>query len=253
LILLNKSKSHIGVLEKNEYNIQTQIIQDTIKVKAEFSKTLPFEHELDNFDKELIFKGNEVSSFGISQFSSDEQKNIINITYYKNDDNFIIKLLPDNKEHQIILFKSSDNYSTIAEMIEEIDKLTYIGKSEMISDRFKWKYTFNKGDWVIIPKINFNLETNFESIVGCSFKTKLKEYIIVKAWQRSALILDESGSSIESEAEMTAAASASPFREEIIKPKKMKFDKPFLLLLKRSDSRNPYFGLWTTNSELMIK
>jgi len=37
------------------------------------------------------------------------------------------------------------------------------------------------------------------------------------------------------------------------KPKKMIFDKPFLILLKRKDAKNPYFGLWNTNTELMIK
>jgi hypothetical protein len=37
------------------------------------------------------------------------------------------------------------------------------------------------------------------------------------------------------------------------KPKKMIFDKPFLILLKRTDAKNPYFGLWATNTELMTK
>ena len=37
------------------------------------------------------------------------------------------------------------------------------------------------------------------------------------------------------------------------KSKIMRFDKPFLLLLKRKDSSNPYFGLWITNTELMLK
>ena len=37
------------------------------------------------------------------------------------------------------------------------------------------------------------------------------------------------------------------------KPKKLVFDKPFLILLKRTNAKNPYFGLWTTNTELMTK
>jgi hypothetical protein len=32
----------------------------------------------------------------------------------------------------------------------------------------------------------------------------------------------------------------------------MIFDKEFLILLKRKDAENPYFGMWTTNTELMI-
>jgi len=35
--------------------------------------------------------------------------------------------------------------------------------------------------------------------------------------------------------------------------KEMIYDKPFLILLKRTNARNSYFGLWVTNSELIIK
>jgi hypothetical protein len=41
--------------------------------------------------------------------------------------------------------------------------------------------------------------------------------------------------------------------EENPHPKKMFFDKDFLLLLKRTDAQNPYFGLWVVNTELMVK
>ena len=37
------------------------------------------------------------------------------------------------------------------------------------------------------------------------------------------------------------------------KPKKMIFNRPFLILLKRAESKNPYFGLWIANTELMTK
>jgi hypothetical protein len=33
----------------------------------------------------------------------------------------------------------------------------------------------------------------------------------------------------------------------------MVFDKPFLLIMKRKDATNPYFGLWVSNAELMVK
>ena len=82
-------------------------------------------------------------------------------------------------------------------------------------------------------------------------KPKTPKLTIELAWQRTAFILDESGAEIESEAE--AATEAIEEEYEKPKPKKMIFDKPFLILLKRTDAKNPYFGLWITNTELMMK
>jgi hypothetical protein len=65
--------------------------------------------------------------------------------------------------------------------------------------------------------------------------------------------LDESGAKIESEAEIEVAVEEMAIIEEIKKPKKMYLDKPFFIILKRTDSKNPYFALWNANSELMIK
>lgn len=33
----------------------------------------------------------------------------------------------------------------------------------------------------------------------------------------------------------------------------MIFDKPFFIMLKKTNSQNPYFGLWVANTELMTK
>ena len=142
----------------------------------------------------------------------------------------------------------------MAEMVNEIEKLTKIGKTEKKNEKLRWKYYFADEDEVVIPKFNFNIETNYSTLEGNKFQTKTTDYQIEKAWQRTAFILDESGAEVESESIMIAfAASEEPEDSEKPKPKKMIFDSPFLILLKRTDAKNPYFGLWTTNTELMIK
>lgn len=35
-------------------------------------------------------------------------------------------------------------------------------------------------------------------------------------------------------------------------PKKLIFDKPFLLYMKEKDSNKPYFAMWVDNSEIML-
>ncbi len=253
LKLLNQSTSFKDVLKSNEYAVSGQVDGNLITARAEFNKSLPFEFKLQSFNNQLIFDGQKVSSFGVTGYDNYNQLGIVQIIYYKNDNNFIIKLLPKDKEHEIILFKTNQSFKSITEMTKKIEKLIKIGKTEMINEKINWKYNYSAEDIVIIPKFNFNIETNYASLEGNSFSTDKQSFQIERAWQRTAFILDESGAEIESEAEVAVTTDAMEEEYEKPKPKKMIFDKPFLILLKRADAQNPYFGLWTTNTELMIK
>jgi hypothetical protein len=248
LLLLNNSKSFMNVLKSNEYATSVEVKGNLIKAKAEFAKPLPFETTLNSYDNKLVFKEKSVASFGVRGYNSREQIKMVEIIYYKDDNNFIIKLLPKDKNHEIILFKTNKVFNSIAEMNKEIGKLSEIGKKERNNEEQQWKYRIVGGDEVVIPKFNFNIETNYATLEGKRFKTaKLEKYEIIKAWQRTAFLLDESGAEIESEAEMVVKKGRTP------PPKKMFFDKDFLLLLKRTDAQHPYFGLWVVNTELMVK
>ncbi len=106
---------------------------------------------------------------------------------------------------------------------------------------------------MVIPKFNFNIETNYSKLEGAYFNANNRIFQVEYAKQRTAFLLDESGAEIESEAEIEVTSEAIEEELEKPKPKKMIFNIPFLILLKRTDAKNPYFGLWTTNSELMMK
>lgn len=253
LKLLNNSTSFKNVLKSNEFKVSGEIDGDLIKTRAEFNNSLPFELKLQSFTNKLTFDGQKVSSFGVNGYDNYEQLNTVKIIYYKNDNNFIIKLLPKDKEHEIILFKTEQTFKSIAEMNSEIEKLTEIGKTEKKNEKISWKYYYNEEDIVVIPKFNFNIETNYNTLEGNKFNANNQKFQIERAWQRTAFILDESGAEIESEAGIEVATEAMEEEYEKPKPKKMVFDKAFLILLKRTDAKNPYFGLWTTNTELMTK
>lgn len=251
LKLLNKSTSFENVLKSNEYEVAGAVDGDLITAKAEFNKSLPFDLKLQSFKNKLTFDGQKVSSFGVYGYDSYEQLKIAKIIYYKNDNNFIIKLLPKDKENEIILFKTDQNFNSIAEMTTEIEKLTETGKTEKKNEKINWKYFYSSEDEVIIPKFNFNIETNYTTLEGNRFSSHKQIFQIERVWQRTAFILDESGAEIESEAEIEVAEVEEEYEKP--KPKKMIFDKPFLILIKRTDAKNPFFGLWTTNTELMTK
>lgn len=252
LNLLNNSKSFQNVLENNEYESSVEINGNSIIAKAEFDKSLPFEHQLQNLSNKLTFNGQKVAAFGLIGLCAYEQFQNIKIIYYKNDSNFIVKLLPKEKEHEVILFMSEKKFNSISEMNKEIERLTEIGKKEIKNNKINWKYYYKEEDQLIIPKFNFNIETNYDSLEGNKFSSENENYNIERAFQRTAFKLDESGAIIESEAEIEVTVEEIEETEKP-KPKKMIFDKPFLILLKRTDAKNPYFGLWTTNTELMIK
>ncbi len=251
LNLVHNSSTFEDVLKSEEYDASGEIDGDKIKARAVFKKSLPYKNKLINFNGELTFDGQRVSSFGVRGFDSYKLLRIIEIMYYKNDDDFIIKLLPENTEHEILLFKTTKEFHSLVEMKNEIEKLTLLGQSESKNEKTNWKYQLSEDDKVVIPKFDFNIETNYTGLEGCRFNTKDQNFLVTKAWQSTAFIFDENGAKIKSESVFEAATEEMD--EDRPKPKKMIFDKPFLILLKRVDADNPYFGLWTSNAELMIK
>ncbi len=253
LKLLDQSTSFRDVLKSDEYVAVGEVEGRAVKARAEFRKSLPFEFKLQSFEGKLIFDGQKVSSFGLRGFDSSEQLSIVKIIYYQDDDNFILKLFPKDKEHEIILFKTDGEFNSMGEMVHEIEKLTAIGETKKGDEATRWKYYFNEDDIAIIPKFSFNIETNYNTLEGSLFSSKDQGFQITEAWQRTAFILDEIGAEIESEAEIVAETAVAGEEYEKPKPKRMVFDKPFLVLLKRQDAANPYFGLWTRNAELMEK
>lgn len=249
LQLLNQSTSYQNVLNKDEYRTSVDIVDNIISAKAEFSKSLSFETKLN--PNQLTFNGQKVKAFGVSSYSSNEQLQLVKILYYKNDKNFIIKLLPKDTSHEIILFKSEKKWNTMTDINREISKLIQMGTQEKAVEKTAWKYYFNDEDEVVIPNFSFNLETHFKTLENTNFSTTKQDYIITKAWQRNAFILNEKGAEVESEATMEMACEA--IEKELPQPKKMIFNEPFFLMLKKTTVQNPYFCIWVKNTELMEK
>lgn len=253
LTLLNYSTSFKDVLNTDEYIISSEIDGQNIRAKAKFNKYLPFQTELNGYKDRLKFNNEKVLSFGITGYDSHDKLKIVSILYYKNDNNFVIKLHPKDTNHEIILFKSEKKFDKMSDINSEIIKLTIQGKEDKQNENINWKYGILEEDEIIIPKFNFNIETIYKDLAGNTFNVKDQSYIIEKAWQRTAFILDEKGAEVESEAEFAVATEEMAEEVNKPKPKKMIFDKPFFIMLKKTKSQNPYFGLWVANTELMSK
>ncbi len=249
LTLLNNSQSFGDALSKGDYKSNVTVDGNRIKASAEFNKSLPFEVKLEDLDNTLTFKNKKVFCFGI--YGSDScQSKIVKILYYKNDNECLISLIPKDNAHKIILFKTNEKFRSMDKVLSKIESYINLGNYEIRTRKAEWKYTFNEEDCVIIPKIKFNIKTNYPTLEGKQFKSNKESYFIEKAWQRTAFMLDEHGAVIESKSEVSALCETEQSK---YKPKHLIFDKPFFIMLNKTHSKNPYFAMWVANSELMIK
>jgi hypothetical protein len=247
--LFNQCESYQKALNSDEYTSSTEVIGDTICARATFSISLPFPEKLKSYKDNLTFGNTNVASFGAR--GSDRFKfQIIKILYYKDDNNFVIGLNPTDKQHQILLFNSTKKFKTLGESNAEIQRLILIGKEHKKEQKTFWRGYFEDEDVLIIPKFSFNISTHIPTLEGIPFKSGTRSYMVDEAWQRTAFILDEVGAEVESEALMS---STEAYEEEKPKPKKLIFNQPFTVLLKKVNSDNPYFGMWVADAKLMIK
>lgn len=249
LDLVNNSGSFKNVLKPKEYNTSIKVDKNEITAKADFHKSLPFIFKLTSYSNRMTFNRTKVQSFGGYGGRSTCGKTVT-ILYYKNDNNFAIKLDTKSTEDEIILLKDKVSFSTMNEVVKEVYTKIEVGEKEKKSKNKSWKYDFEKNDFVLIPKINFNLEHNFSTIEGNRFLVNKEEFEITTFWQRNAFILDEAGAIIESEAKIGMKSTEDQLLRQ---PKRMIFDEPFFVMFKKKNSENPYFCLWIANEELMIK
>jgi hypothetical protein len=241
--LLNKSTSHQNSLTNKEYSATAEIIDGAIIARAFFNKTLPFETKLQVLEEPINFDTTKVSAFGMYYYNEDVIK-FTQIIYYKDDNNFILKLTPKDKQHEIILVKGVDKYQTLKDAIKLSYDLIVEGKKEEANIKLLWKYQIAHEDIFAIPIVKFNIATQYKNIEGQFFSTSdNKKHSVDIAYQRTGFIFNENGAVVDS-------ASARPI---ITHPKKMIFDRPFLIIIKRVDKANPYFVMKVANAELLTR
>lgn len=233
---LNKTKSFLNTLKKEEYSVSIEVSGNEIRAKAYFRKSLPFKEPLIKFEKSLTFGKSKVESFGFFG-----KNNNAKINYFNNQNDFSISLFPKDKDHEIVLIMNHTTKNGFSDFTKYLKALNQQNIKNV---------NFNNNDKVEIPIIEFNIEKIFSQFIGSKFRTEITEYEIAEAYQRNAFILNENGTEVESEADIATEAVKEIERP---KPKIMIFDKPFVIFLKRKNVQNPYFGVYVANDELLKK
>jgi hypothetical protein len=255
LTLFNRSSSFKEVLKEGEYKTNVAVNGILVEARAELNKTLAFQCELEELTNQLTFSGQKVAAFG--QFGMEYcDGEGIEILHYENNEDFIIQIATTDPMHKIILCMTPLAHATIADALHLMYKRISQGKKERKIEKRRWRYSLLDIDKVVIPTFRFNIENNYDELEERDFFAGQEPFRLVKAYQRTAFMLNKDGAELESYAEAEAAAAAAPEDEEVEKEtpkaKHLVFDKPFYIMLQRTDSGNPYLAIRVENTELMV-
>lgn len=214
--------------------------QDIIAYSYLF-KTLEFPRPFERLEEPLVFAGQELPAFGIGEYKEAKRElypQVIVLDYKSNED-FVIELKTKSKGDRVILARVKPE-ETLAATVASVDRRAGAAGEPA-----------SPGDMLRVPKLNFDIMRRYSELEGKQLVTNnpavAKDLVIVSAVQNTRFAMDEQGVKLRSESHIEGKSEMS-FDQHI-----MVFDKPFLLMLRRTDAKSPYFALWVDNPELLVK
>ena len=252
LWLINESESFQESLSTEEMQITVEANLEQMKIRIEvlFLKSLPFKRKFESNIHQLNFGSTAVNSFGLNGNWNDAAEQL-DILFYISDQDFAIRLQPEDPESEILLYLGPENEkASLGEMLNAF----YAKWDEHTESNESFEkygpYSFNSRDILCIPVLNFHLKKDYHSLIGRNFECNDVVFQITEANQRTALLFDETGAEIESKAVLEVDWGWNPDTNKLV-PKKLIFNKPFLLIFKKKNTPQPYLVCWIANEELM--
>jgi hypothetical protein len=154
------------------------------------------------------------------------------------------------EEFAIDLCRHSKPYQMVAAMVEPKDSLSetleYIfSKAEDFKNNSQNNNEFflDDTDVFVVPEMFWEIDHRFEELINKIVANADPAMPIVEARQGIKFRLDRCGAMLESEAVFAIAAIPRYFR----------FDRPFLVYMKKRDCEQPFFVMWVDNAELLSK
>jgi hypothetical protein len=184
----------------------------------------------------------QYKAFGLPEHPTEKMLKQIELFDYKSDSDFIVRLRTTSPDDELILAKISAPQATLRETAQ--------ATLARIAARPAQAVGYN--DEFQVPKLNFDLRRDFKELEGLTLQPSLAAKIkgkltIREVKQLVRFQLNEKGAVLKSEATvvMTMSAIVEPPHRNLI------FDPPFLILMKRKTSEQPYLALWIGNTTLL--
>jgi hypothetical protein len=202
-------------------------------------KDISFAEEFERLEKPIMFnQSTPVLAFGIKEFVLDESHiragEQVEIIYYNNDDDFIIRLRSSTQDDEIYLAK-----------IPPLKTLSATSSYILTQVNINRPQGLKVKDTLQIPIIDLDIVDWFLDLEGrCLQSRGMEDFCIAKAIQSIKFRLVQDAPPYE-------LVPSLDQEKKITKPRKFIFDKPFLLQIRRQGASYPYFVMWVENTELL--
>lgn len=222
--------------DKTFDDLQLDLKERDILAYAYFLKKVNYPVEFHQ-EKSVTFGDSVVSGFSAS---NDAERSNVNVLYYENRDKFIISLKLEQEEDELILAKGFDMGSPVS-AIE-----TYKNNQQTFS-------FMRHEDEFTMPDLHLDMHREYSEMIGAQLKNAgFTDYEIGVMFENIKFDMDHKGARVENEGVIGIRATAMP-NENLVKPRILKMDKPFWVMMKHKASDSPYFLLGINNTNLMKK
>jgi len=217
---------------------------------------VPFKYPYRQVEDDFIFADSNgietnVEAFGVWGHETQykrirEQAEILYIHEDRNEHNPEYRY----KEFAIDLCKHSKPYQVVAAMVEPKDSLaqtlSYI-RDQMTdfkqTDNHEKVRFLGSVDVLIVPEMFWKIDHRFNELIGKIVTNANPPMPIIEAKQWIKFKLDRYGAILESEAQIVFGGS----------PICLRFNRPFLVYIKKRNCEQPFFVMWVDNAELLNK
>ena len=194
---------------------------------------MPFETAFERLP--MNFGTNAVKGFGLSKPHSSGQRHAGQqvVVHEAGPDGMVIELLTRRIGHQLILADVPPGPTLLATATNVLARL----KTSVNGDEHAY-------DLLQVPVLNFDILREYNELTGHTVQVQGAnpcQIPLVSARQQIRFRLDERGAVLKSEVAMLLGS-----------PPSLRFDHPFLILLRRKGSSLPYFAVWVDNSEILV-
>jgi hypothetical protein len=192
---------------------------------------------------DFIGRQTEVNSFGIRKeddYAYNELRHQPDILYLERNENYspkeyIIDLDRTSEPIQIIL-ALIEPQPTLQELIASLGEKIASEKVDTFDDYF------GPRDILLIPDMTWRISHHYSEIEGKNFKNApLKDQRLDVAEQDISFRLDRSGAELKSEAKDYCLPAETYYI----------FNRPFLIVMKVRNEKEPFFVMWVDNAELL--
>jgi len=114
--------------------------------------------------------------------------------------------------------------------------------------------SLNENDIFMMPEVHLDYKRDYDELKDLFFRNKgFEEYYIKAMYEKIKFDINNEGARVENEAVIAVDCAAMPSEEAPVERKLIILDKPFWIVMKRTDSQSPYFILGVNNTSIMEK